>query len=212
MTLFNLGIIPAAGRAERFDGVLKELLPCGGGETFLSRCYRILRLCCGRVIVVSNSAKIGQHVAALGDRAWYAINDRPESDMWWSIEKALPIFAKRYYFAMPDTYFPVEAFNYHNPEIDFVLGVHRTDKPERFGMIRDNRIVNKQPGLPGLAWGVFSFSDKIRHAWMMHCLVDYTDAINKAMSLFDWRMDKLEYYYDIANLDSYAEFLNRGEE
>lgn len=202
---YKLGIIPAAGKAERFGGVLKELLPTRDGTTFLqeavNRCID-----CDDVVIVTTPDKIADHARCIGSAAHYAIQ-HGNQDIWSAIRTGLDFPADHYLFTMPDTFVPSYVFSGWNYSA-FGMGLFHTDTPERFGMFRDNnKVVNKQPGEPGMAWGVLAWSRKVAEYWMLHQVQNYTDAINMAISEFGAAVWRIDCYYDNASVQDYISYL-----
>jgi hypothetical protein len=210
----RLGILPAAGKADRWGGYPKELLPISNDHTFLSRSVNLLRSSgCDHVLVVTNPAKIHLHAYHLKDwkNVLFAIQQGQE--MWGAMATAIDTPAQEYCFMMPDTYVSAPAF----PDSlvgEFGLGLFLTDEPERFGVLRQGRVVNKQPAhTPAKAWGVLAWSDRVAAHWRENSYADYTAAINDAITCFDYGLWDLDYYFDIGSMKHYAEFLlsNPGE-
>jgi hypothetical protein len=202
---YSVGIIPAAGRAVRFGGLMKELLPIGGGLSLLSHTCDLLERHCDEVIVITRPEKIAAHAGELSTRARYAVQGQG-SDIWAAILTGLQTPADRYYFAMPDTYLEMPDVL---PESNFVMGTFETCLPERFGVLVGNRVINKQAGLPipALAWGFLSWSQEVRDYWLSEEISEYTQAINRAISAFGCTTFALGCYYDMAAFEDYAAFL-----
>jgi len=205
----KLGIIPAAGVGARWGYYPKFLLPCGEREWFLDRAIRAMP--CDMVVVIYSEItelEIINHLSRcdLHDRTILRKNLHMEYDFYGSILSALQIEADYYYFAMPDTYWPAKTFS-EMPMDGISLGVHRTATPERFGVIRDGIVVNKQMGEPGLAWGLLGWDKNVRDLWLATHLETYTDAINLAMQECKHHAVPMEYYYDMASFQDYAKFI-----
>lgn len=200
----KLGIIPAAGKAVRFGGIQKELLPISQNETLLSRTVRILKRYADEVVIITRPDKRHQEI----EGSTY-MNQIGNNDIWSAIETGLQIEADKYYFAMPDTFIPVDAFTESER---FGLGLFITNKPERFGVFRNGKIVNKQPGPTAFAWGVLSWTKRIRDYWLSEEIADYTDAINKAIMKFGYDTWPLEFYNDVSCFEDYKAFLRKERE
>jgi len=204
----RLGVLPAAGKADRWGGYPKELLPISNDHTFLSRAVELLRSCgCDHVLVITNPAKIHLHAYHLKDwkNVMFAIQQGEE--MWGAMATAIATPAEEYCFMMPDTYVSSPAFPLRLTG-EFGLGVFRTPEPERFGVLRDGQIVNKQPWTrPAQAWGVLAWSDQVAARWRAGSYADYTEAINDAMRTFGYDLWELDHYFDIGSMKHYAEFL-----
>jgi hypothetical protein len=205
----KIGIIPAAGVGSRWGGYPKFLLPCGEREWLLDRAIKTMPA--EKVVIVygdATGAEIVRHIdrCNLNERVSLRSNERMDLDFWGSILAGLEEYADYYYFAMPDTYPDISVFG-EFPMDGISLGLHQTNMSERFGMLRNGAIVNKQMGKPGLAWGVLGWSREVRDLWLAAHLETYTDAINLAMQELPWHGFKMEYYFDMANFESYVDFL-----
>ena len=211
----RLGIIPAAGKAYRFNGVYKELLPCEEGTTFLRRTYSLLRQYCDAVVLVTNEEKICAHARELGSMVIYMLQPRGKNtigeDIMGAIYQAMTLEAERYYFAMPDTYLPQTAFYNTDSNVDFQMGVFETYNTERFGILQDDVVLNKRPGLslPAKAWGVLIWSERVRRFWLEGGPTSYTEAFNLAIKRYGYSTFDLEYYYDIASFEDYKKYLKK---
>jgi len=204
----RLGILPAAGKAERWGGYPKELLPISQGDTLLSRSLRSLQLCgCDNVLVVTNPSKSQLHAYHLRQCGSVLFAIQQGEELWGAISTAIQIPADEYYLVMPDTYVPMKPL----PPIlgeSFTLGLFETTEPERFGAIREDRIVDKLPGeIPCLAWGTLAWKRAVADYWQTMGYSGHTEAINDAMSVFGYGTWSLEYYYDIGSMDRYRELL-----
>jgi hypothetical protein len=208
MSSNRLGIIPAAGKAERFGGILKELMPTLDGNTFLTHAMTRLSYACAQMVVITTPEKIAEHARELNYYAFYAVQSG-NRDIYSAIKTALEFEADFYVFTMPDTLMPFDSFKGCTFS-DFELGLHFTDKPERYGMLRDGRIVNKEPGEAGMAWGVISWSRAVAEYWLSQSIDNYTDAINLAIAKFGLKTWDLEYYYDNASMHDYIEYIRKG--
>lgn len=202
---YKVGIIPAAGRASRFGGTLKELLPAKDGRSFLR--HAVNRLPVDLVVIVTNPDKVLSHMAEIGPDAAYILQ-RGTNDIWSAIETALQVRAERYYFTMPDTYLPPDIFAKPH-DADFVLGTFATKTPERFGVLIGDMVINKQHDLPtpARAWGVLEWSERVVDFWRSSKPQEYTQAINAAMREFGYQTFPITYYHDNASMRDYFNFL-----
>lgn len=205
----KLGIIPAAGAGKRWGYYPKFLLPCGERQWLLDRSINAMP--CEKVVVVygeDTEDEIRNHVKRCGlqDRVILKPNLHMELDFYGSMLAGLEESADYYYFAMPDTFWPVETFEQMFPP-GITLGVHYTETPERYGVIRDGIVINKQLGQPGMAWGLLGWSREVRNLWISSVLETYTDAINLAMQECHTEIVAMEYYYDMASFFDYARFI-----
>ena len=204
---YKLGIIPAAGKAIRFGGVLKELLPLPNGSSFLRECYNRLKPYCTDVLVITTDDKIQRHAAELGRDVIYIVQ-RYDNDIWGAIKTALDIPAGNYLFSMPDTYLDRYTFSNYR-DSDFGMGLFDTNYPERFGCLMGGEIVNKMSGLPtpAKAWGVLAWSRAVADYWLKYPQPDYTFAINAAIINFVYTQWRIAVYYDNASITDYVEIL-----
>ena len=206
----GLGIIPAAGVGARWGNYPKFLLPCGDREWMLDRAIRCMPT--DKVAVIygdETERELYNHVNRCGlmNAVLFARNKNMDLDFWGSMLAGMQYEAEYYYFTMPDTYIPKETFLRFDRQRDFVMGVHYADNPTRYGMIRGKRVVNKEDGEPGLAWGTLGWSKKVRDLWLEADLKTYTDAINLAMEKFEHLFVSMEYYYDMATWNDYVRFV-----
>jgi hypothetical protein len=202
--VYKLGIIPAAGKATRFGGYLKELLPLPNGYSFLREAVNRLRPYTSEIVLVTSQEKIDRHVEELGGDVIYFIQ-RYAGDIYGAIRTACDIPADYYFFTMPDTYLDRATFCNYN-HCDFALGMFETDKPERFGCLVDGQIINKTPGLqaPLQAWGALAWSSGVVKFWDGTNQIDYTTAINAAMNRFGYSTWKIDNYFDNASIVDYG--------
>jgi len=210
----TLGIIPAAGQSVRFGGVLKEMLPISDGVTLIKRTLTALHNGgCDTCLIVTNRDKLPAHAQHLKDWAAIYSIQRGRKNIWSAVAESLPIHGKVNLFAMPDTYYPADAFT-NILEGDFALGVFETSTPERFGVLKDGKIVDKQvlPAGKYQAWGVLGWSDSVARYWIS-CFDEinsFDQAISMAMDKFGYTVKTMEYYRDLAGWSDYHEFM-RGQ-
>lgn len=199
----RVGIVPAAGKANRFNGVYKELLPVNDDKVIMD--YTLNAMLAGGampVIIVTSTRKI----SALSEHApglLYTIQTEG-MDIMGAIYAGLRTDADEYIFGMPDTIYPEATFQ-RELASDFMMGTFWTDKPERFGMIREGMVVNKKEGEAGHAWGVMMWSRKVADLWRKNQPDTYTQAINQAIGEYGLATFPLKFYYDIASFDDYRD-------
>jgi hypothetical protein len=204
----RLGILPAAGKSERWAGYPKELLPISSDETFISRAVRTMQICgCHSVVVITSPSKSQLHAYHLKDCEGVVFAVQHGEELWGAITTAIDIRAEEYYFMMPDTYLPGKPFPV-SLKMDFGIGVFLTDEPARFGVLRKGQVHDKVPGEgPGVAWGTLSWTRRVAEYWSEKHYQDHTSAINDAMRVFGYGTWDLDYYYDIGSMDYYKQFL-----
>jgi hypothetical protein len=199
----KVGIIPAAGMASRFKGILKELLPLPDERTLLQHAIDRLWFC-DDVIVVSNPLKLELHKLACADQARLVIQEGLE--IWGAIKTALAHSkGDHYYMTMADTWMMAGAFD-GCPHKPINMGYFQTDKPEKFGVILD-RVIDKPRDIkpPVIAWGVVTWSDEVVGLWEQVYPPNFPAAINVAMDLFETGLWSVGHYYDCANAENYYE-------
>jgi len=208
----RLGIIPAGGRAERFGGAFKELLPAGEA-TLLSRTLGVLRAgAANPIVVLTIPDKAAAHMRSLDGIHGVCLMQSHEV-LFKSILRACEIPASWYLFAMPDTLLPEETF-YRKLEGDFMLGLFKTAEPERFGVVSIGElnmptgINDKDLSLKGTtqwAWGVAAWSRRVVDFWMSlgEAARNHTVAFNLAMTRFGCSTFELPFYYDMASWSDY---------
>lgn len=202
----RLGIIPAGGRAERFGGTFKELLPAGEAS-LLCRTVGVLRAgAAGQVVVLTTPDKAAAHMKSLDGLHGVCLLQSHEV-LFKSILLACEIPASWYLFAMPDTLLPEETF-YRKLDGDFMLGLFKTDKPERFGVWGGTGINDKDLSLKGTtqwAWGAAVWSRRVVDFWMSlgETAPNHTVAFNLAMTRFGCGTFELPFYYDVASWPDY---------
>ena len=200
----RIGIIPAAGKADRFGGTIKELLPIDKDHALID--YSIMAMergGCDPIICVTSTRKIAA-LAEYSPRLLCTIQTATR-DIWGAIVAGLAVEADEYCFAMPDTVIPDDAFARREMDCDFMLGCFETDQPERFGMVRDHGIVNKMKGDPGIAWGVLMWNRKVRDYWLNYDydMKSYTEAFNLVRKVYKSNTFMMSDYTDISNFEDY---------
>ena len=209
MAFNRLGIIPAAGKARRFGGVLKELLPLPNGVSFIAEAVLRLRNYCDDIVVVTSEEKIRDHAKELGGNVFYAIQE-DDRDIYGAMVTGMQFEADHYLFTMPDTYMPRNSFSGYKDE-PFAMGMHKTMIPERFGCFYKGSVINKDKDIPtpAIAWGVLAWSRIVRDYWLVSDLQNYTDAINEAGYEFSFNTFELGFYHDNASIEDYMQLLRK---
>ena len=209
-----IGIIPAGGNAERFNGIAKEMLPISADDCALTRCIKSMKLGgADEIFIASTQGKVAEHwtladyakdvvirVQAKGFRGlWEVIAAIGESEK-----------ADWYYFAMPDTVYPVDVFK-REKKHDASCGVFWTDKPHRFGVVRDGKITDKPAEVTGavVAWGVWIWSGAAMGVLAKACreTQNHTAALNVLIQRYPVDAFLMPYYYDFAAFEDYRDFL-----
>lgn len=220
--MYKLGVIPAAGRAERWGGHMKELMPLSTGQALIDHTIAAMTRRVDAVLVVTSSEKLPALAAHLykWDFPIMYMVQKYGKDILGAIATSFDITADRYYFAMPDTVYNVEAFDHH-PDTEFAMGTFKTTTPERFGvlttvtresneigLLRGPGIVNKQKLEYGEhdAWGVLTWTHDCVRLWLDLRPETYTDALNMAIRAYGVCRWDISGYYDFASHDDYLKY------
>jgi len=206
----SLSIIPAAGRAERFGGCMKELLPISDDMTLLKRQVGAMQVEGGSTVVITSERKARSHREHLVQHGEVLLREQGNLTLqgaWAAILEGLYFEAERYYYAYPDVYMPTDWIADDTGQ-DFVIWVHYTDAPDRFGCLHHGQIHDKE-FTSGMytAYGALAWSKKVRDYWMDNIdnIKTHTDAFNMAMEEFGYICLSLDYYHDIASFKDYKE-------
>ena len=206
MASSKIGIIPAAGKATRFGGLYKELLPLPDGRSLLEHAMDRLRFC-DHIVIITNPEKADMHLAVVGKRA--SLQLQVGDEMWGAIKTAYNTHdADRYCMTMPDTYVKDDVFKYMVGN-SFGMGLFKTDEPERFGILQDGWVTDKfkDAAKPANAWGVLSWAKHVCDIWNDTKVNNYTSAINTAITAVDYGTWNIGEYYDCADMQRYMELL-----
>ncbi len=205
-----IGIVPAAGKAERFGGLLKELLPWEGGS-LLSNTVTILQQHCENVIVLTRPEKIMQHAQALdGCGVTFILQ---EGDNLLSGLRSITWDSDYYLFAMPDTVFPLDAFPQGFNKDVFQLGLFKTREGNRFGVWDGEQIDDKNSDHEGLcgepvsAWGLLGWPFAAMKILRETYVKEHTAALNLAIERVGYETFLMVYYHDFSNFDEYRKAL-----
>lgn len=205
-----VGLIPAGGSAYRFKGLAKELLPISADECGLSRCIKAMQEGgASRICIATRQDKVNEHWRVIENVGGVHLTARPFAGLWEFIASiGENKKADRYYFAMPDTVFPLDVFQ-HDTGHDVTAGVFFTKKTGRFGILCGTHIVDKSPDLIGDAWGVWIWSADAMALLAKSCreTKDHTAALNITLARFGVSKFYMQYYFDFACFDDYMEYL-----
>ncbi len=222
-----IGIIPCAGKATRWGGCYKELLPTGENK-YLIDCSidEMYESGVSKFCIVSSQEKISTHVQHFQkekykDKCIFFVIQKYNQDILGAIKTALPFCEKEdfTFFSMPDTLFGRIGFNI-NSKADFNLGTFKTTNGNRFGVLNQElfhpcEIINKNKDFEGIektAWGNFVANWKIIQFWYSWAYLDtnttYTDLLNVTLRHFTTNYYSLDYYHDFENWDEYQKWVS----
>lgn len=212
-----LSILPAGGRAERFDGIFKELLPVGEGEFLLSNAIRrASALGADRVLVITSADKLPTHSRFLSRHAAafaveLAVRSENDEHLWAALRHAIPIDEDGL-LVLPDTTWTCPGSIPRGADLAF--GTFVTDEPHRFSLVHEGRILTKPGGLTGewSAWGCVYWSAAVAAFWEREQKLhgeypDYDRAFESAMREFGYDTFDIEGYHDLGTWAAYAAFL-----
>lgn len=217
----KVGFIPAAGKGTRWGKFHKEMLPIGENRWLIDSAIDAFRVSkVEHIYIVTSQEKIGVHSLHFQNPKYSGLEisfliQKYQEDIWGAFKTFLPFAGKMNYFVMADTLIPSNSFPDYSYlwdsdlASDFNLGLFTTDKPDRFGVIHDGRIVNKSKDLVGehKAWGTMLWTEFITDFWNKVKPLDYTDAINLALEHTKPYYYNLDYYYDFASWKDYQEWM-----
>lgn len=210
----KLGIIPAAGRGKRFGGALKELLPVSNEDTLLSRTLKFLEdIPVDNTVLITNGYKWAAHAQTVTGHNVTLVEQKSHNcDAWGAIVETLPLAGDMNYYLMPDTYIPARSYFDEFPEGDFVMGLFTTVAPERFGVLIDGEIRDKDESLKGIyrmAWGMLIWSGAVAKFWEQNLdkIASHTQAFNMAIKEFGYNTFRLPFYYDVSCFEDYKRLL-----
>lgn len=207
-------VIPAAGNAARFGGVLKELLPVSEIDCGLSHSVRLaMKLGECDPVIVTTADKLHWHVDAIASRnlsAKFVVKPNPaEGDMWGSVLMGIdPTMDGG--IILPDTYALVSSMPAQQP-ITFGCFVTRT--PWQFSCLdlassRSPCILTKQQRQASmLAWGMVTWA-RDSAAQLMACPDHFDRAFESVMRDRGYGIFMLDSYIDFGSYASYREFLH----
>lgn len=213
----KIGIIPAGGKSERWNGFPKEMMPTGNSWTLLDRMILLqTRALVDKVVIVSSTEKFALHEWWIDEhKKWPGVDIAVADSIMDAIQTVIrgPWKLTEGIFGMPDTYSDNPMFpELHDP---LELGLFKTKLSHRFGMLRGDQIVDKEAGEPGRAWGAFMFNEDVAKFWVSREFEDHTDMLNQAMRKFNYGSWTLNQYVDIASYQDYVNMLrgmNHAEE
>ncbi len=220
--MFRHFIIPAAGKATRFNGIHKELAPLPNGNTSLSHALDLARASAAiDIIVLTHSSKWWLHSEFI--RLYEKQrNIKPglirlvmqqdyTYDLWSAIIQGLYMQPdlKAGGLILPDT---ITDFNpeYAQTSHDGLsFGVFDTHEPQRFSIIQDEQIITKPDYLPeGIykAWGVVLWSAIAQRRLRELSITRYDDAFQQVMDRLGHETFPLDYYYDLGTYAAYVDY------
>jgi len=210
-------IIPAAGKAVRFNGLPKELLPTDLHECGLTRAVRIAKEIDSEVVIITNRDKHVLHERILREKelldGCVFKEQNTLDEMWGAIRLGLAMDCAGG-LIMPDTVTSIAAgLSYTRPE-SIQFGVFDTDTPERYSILTNSNpftILTKQkvPGSRGAckAWGMVLWPEQVTNFFLANSFDHYDRAFEAAARQFGHGVFPLSYYFDLGSFPSYLAYL-----
>jgi dTDP-glucose pyrophosphorylase len=215
----RVGIILAAGSAQRWGGVVKELMPTGDQEWIIdSSIQALVNVGVDRIILVSSPEKISTHARHFTKKRYGSVRFMyvvaPPGEMWDSLLSALPFTGDVNFLTMADTIIPPDAFSTADVTKDFSLGTFRTQEPRRFSVVYNGRIFTKPEDADGeyAAWGTVVFSQNAAEFWQTNEFEHYDRAFNMAIGRYGLHTYQMAYCHDIANFFRLLDYIHWRKE
>jgi hypothetical protein len=213
-------IIPSAGKATRFGGLLKELLPLNATDTPLKRAIdnAVIGMDADEVVIITNKNKLWEHINYISCNIPFhlpiqyvpQVYDR---DLLGAILTGISPYTDGG-LVLPDT---VTMVNAHNITAPLSFGTFLTLEPNRFSVLADKTIYTKQASMPVKnenplgykAWGAVMWSKEVAEYWIEHSdkYEHYDDMFRDAMNRWGYATFDLPYYYDLGSFESYLQYL-----
>ena len=215
--MLKLGIIPAAGKADRFGGIAKELLVAKDGTTLLQHAVSQLSFC-DLVLVITTDDKFVIHSKICGDCMF---TQQFGDGFINAVFTGLQIEADRYFVVMPDTVFAPSVLDIFGKDIEaggynYFYGYFMTRYARRFG-VKIGSLWRDKPDLPDLAepnykaWGMFGVGRDMRDRWIelreRDPGLDIPDLMTYSESNGRISSGKMTSYHDMASIEDYKEYL-----
>jgi len=214
----TLGIIPAAGKGDRWGGYFKEMLPIKPKKWLINNAVTSMSLAkANPIMIVTSLEKIPIHANHFKNEEniiFSLQNNNFQNDIYGAVLEGLKFPAGLNFLAMPDTIFPVDCFRKNFSSFDLWLGCFKTNMPTRFGIVKNDRIYDKYSSfVDGLtyydAWGVVVWSDKVANFWKKEKEIEtFSFALTLAMKKFGYKVFPLDYYYDMASWKDYEDYIS----
>lgn len=210
------GIIPAGGKAERFTGTIKELLPVAYNSVVLDYTVRaMIHAGVTEIIVLAATHKAqayAQYCTKHYEKALRVVFIGSEHvELWdalsWSF-KTLVHDSQWVSIGLADTVVPLHAYERKEP---INLGTFATNEAHRFSVVEGNRIVTKShrfTDAPMRAWGTITLSEHVVHYINGNKYTHYDEALTDAMQNYQTNVFWLTHYDDLGDIEHYARFIS----
>lgn len=209
-----LGILPMAGKGSRWGGYYKELLPVYNKVYVVDYAITAMEKAgVKKFLIITNPEKIQEHARHFSRDKYEGLDFmfvlQKGEELISAINTAIDYSEDINLFAMPDTCFDLDSFDLGMsifkdiPNANFLVGLFRTDRPERFGCLIDSKFVDKPKNInldsTYDAWGNFIFrGNTVKKA---NTLDEFMNINNEHIYY------EISYYYDLASFFDYENFL-----
>jgi hypothetical protein len=216
MSLTNC-IVAASGKAERFGGIFKELLPAMNGKSFLEINLEKSVNNFYRTTLVTNKEKIYAHADLIIKRNWsdkvrIVVRDINDGELLRAVQLGQDEFVSNNCLILADTYYEYLDYILFLNTYKIVFGLFKIDKTERFSTldIKNKKLFTKEKTqFP--AWGFIGWGRKTGFR------MDFTNAnYDNIDGFFQREIEReecqletfqLKNYFDIGTPERYAEFV-----
>lgn len=216
-------IIPAAGKAERFNGILKEFAPIDNeGTTALQNTIRtaVHKLKATHITVVTNAQKQYTHMDYIKA---VILPEFPQISFYLKLYEGsrdlLDSIATGFTTAphnteggllLPDTIVDMDVVDKIPAGITF--GTFRTTEPHRFSVIADNTIYTKSNMVTGeyKAWGVVLWTPLVGQDMALNhgTYTHYDEMFRNMMWKYGYGTFPIHSYYDIGSIEHYMRYID----
>lgn len=209
-------LLPAGGKAERFGGLIKELLPITQtGMTLLESTIwnGLAHFPITEIVILTNAFKRPYQEKALSvltDRLHIPVTFKEQSfpELWYALQDGIEE-DRTTVLMLPDTVVEFED-RFVTTGHDFSLGTFFTNEPERFSVLEHKKIVTKQRSMiPARAWGAMYWSGAVSSYLKSLNVSHYDEAFNKVIDRFGFDTFHINEYYDLASMEYYLHYLGR---
>lgn len=204
-------IMPAGGKATRFGGIIKELLPVDEtGMTLLENTAftGMLHFKIDEIAVLTNTFKEQYHKSVL-DRSPVSMAPihyiKGEYAEVWDAIKAAIDPDQDTVLLLPDTVINLGKGRVQITH-DFMLGVFITEEPERFSTLSEGRIRTKVPS-GVFAWGAVYWSAKVSKLLKESTATHYDEAFNEVIEQVGYNTFPIYEYNDLGSMTYYIRYI-----
>ena len=199
-------LLPSGGKAQRFGGIMKELLPIDiRGTTLLENAILTGRkyFDISKIVLITTEEKEPWHRKIVSQ---YPVEYRRQqrAELWGAIQDGL--VDDDMVLLLPDTVLSLVKKHKVVQQTPMMLGVFITDEPERFSTVVNGKIQTKQPhGI--FAWGAMYWSREVSHFLDEVDAGHYDEAFNKVLEQYQSSTFQIQDYKDLGDVQHYFEYI-----